>query len=104
MLRPEVAVDYPYPAAFTQGYDPEIIDYHAHNTLRQLLELAPTSKLMYSSDAKFIPELYYLAAKWGRQIVAEVLDEAIAEAELTAIEAETIAIAILRQNALDLYH
>ena len=83
------------------------------NTLRQLLELAPTSKIMYSSDAKFIPELYYLAAKWGRQIVAEVLDEAIsfagarsaiADGELTATEAETIAIAILRQNALDLYH
>ena len=74
------------------------------NTLRQLLELAPTSKLMYSSDAKFIPELYYLAAKWGRQIVAEVLDEAIASEELTATEAETIAIAILRQNALTLYH
>ncbi len=73
------------------------------NTLRQLLELAPTSKLMYSSDAKFIPELYYLAAKWGRQIVAEVLEEAIADSELTAKEAETIAIAILRQNALDLY-
>lgn len=74
------------------------------NTLRQLLELAPTNKIMYSSDAKFIPELYYLAAKWGRQILAEVLDEAIASGELTATEAETIAIAILRQNALDLYH
>lgn len=74
------------------------------NALRQLLELAPTSKLMYSSDAKFIPELYYLAAKWGRQIVAEVLEEAIADGELTATEAETVAIAILRQNALDLYH
>lgn len=73
------------------------------NTLRQLLELAPTSKLMYSSDAKFIPELYYLAAKWGRQIVAEVLDEAIADSELTATEAERIAIAILRENALALY-
>ena len=74
------------------------------HTLRQLLELAPTSKLMYSSDAKFIPELYYLAAKWGRQILAEVLDEAIAEKELTATEAEMIAYAILRQNALDLYN
>lgn len=74
------------------------------NTLRQLLELAPTSKLMYSSDAKFIPDLYYLAAKWGRQILAEVLDEAIADGELTTTEAEMIAIAILRQNALDLYH
>ncbi len=57
--------------------------------------------------------MYYLAAKWGRQILAEVLDEAIsfagarsaiADSELTATEAETIASAILRQNALNLYH
>jgi predicted TIM-barrel fold metal-dependent hydrolase len=74
------------------------------NTLRQLLELASTSKIMYSSDAKFIPDLYYLAAKWGRQIVAEVLEEAISEGELTGTEAERVAIAILRQNALNLYH
>ncbi|MFB8789757.1 MAG: amidohydrolase family protein [Potamolinea sp.] len=30
------------------------------STVQQLLELAPTSKLMYSSDAHNIPELYYL--------------------------------------------
>ncbi len=59
---------------------------------------------MYSADAKFIPELYYLAAKWGRQIVADVLEGASADLELTATEAETIAIAILRQNALEVYH
>ncbi|MGV2829736.1 amidohydrolase family protein [Myxosarcina sp. GI1(2024)] len=73
------------------------------NTLRQLLELSPTSKLMYSSDAKFIPDLYYLAAKWSRQILAEVLEEAIADSDLTTKEAEAIAIAILRNNALALY-
>ena len=33
LLRPQVAVDYPYPAAFTQGYDPEIINHHARHTL-----------------------------------------------------------------------
>ena len=36
--------------------------------------------------------------------IAKILDEAIAQKELTATEAETIAIAILRQNALNLYH
>ncbi|MEI1375076.1 hypothetical protein PQG02_26700 [Nostoc sp. UHCC 0926] len=38
-------------------------------TIRQLLELTPTTKLMYSSDAHSIPELYYLGAKWGRQLL-----------------------------------
>ncbi|MBD2679919.1 MULTISPECIES: amidohydrolase family protein [Nostoc] len=72
-------------------------------TIRQLLELTPTSKLMYSSDAHSIPELYYLAAKWGRQLLGEVLEQAIQDSDITASEAEAIAFAILRQNALSLY-
>ncbi|MBF2007463.1 MAG: amidohydrolase family protein [Chlorogloeopsis fritschii C42_A2020_084] len=71
--------------------------------LRQLLELTPSSKVMYSSDAHSIPELYYLGAKWGRQILAEVLEEAIRDCDLTANEADDIAVAILRKNALALY-
>jgi uncharacterized protein len=73
------------------------------DTIHQLLELTPTSKLMYSSDAHSIPELYYLAAKWGRQLLAEVLEQAIQDTDITASEAEAIALAILRQNALALY-
>ncbi|MEH2071460.1 MAG: amidohydrolase family protein [Nostoc sp.] len=72
-------------------------------TIQQLLELTPTSKLMYSSDAHSIPELYYLAAKWGRQVLAEVLEQAIEDSDITAIEAEAIAFAILRENAVALY-
>jgi uncharacterized protein len=71
--------------------------------IRQLLELAPTSKLMYSSDAHSIPELYYLAAKWGRQLLGEVLEQAIRDSDITANEAEAIATAVLRENALSLY-
>jgi uncharacterized protein len=71
--------------------------------IRQLLELTPTSKLMYSSDAHSIPELYYLAAKWGRQLLGEVLDQAIQDSDLTGDEAFAIATAILRENALLLY-
>jgi uncharacterized protein len=72
-------------------------------TMRQLLELTPTTKLMYSSDAHSIPELYYLGAKWGRQILGEVLDRAIADSDLTTAEAEDIALAILHDNACGLY-
>ena len=54
------------------------------STLQQLLELAPTSKLMYSSDAHNIPELYYLGAKWGREVLGQVLDEAVKDSDLTA--------------------
>jgi hypothetical protein len=72
--------------------------------MRQLLELAPTSKLLYSSDAHNIPELYYLGAKWGRKVLAQVLDEAIADSDLTTTEAESIAVAILSGNARKLHH
>lgn len=71
--------------------------------IRQLLELAPSSKLMYSSDAHSIPELYYLGAKWGRQILAEVLEEAIRDSDLNASQADDIAVAVLRENAISLY-
>lgn len=73
------------------------------NALQMLLELAPTSKILYSSDAHFIPELYYLGAKWGRHGLGQVLDQAIAEGDLTAVEAEQIANEILHGNATRLY-
>jgi predicted TIM-barrel fold metal-dependent hydrolase len=66
--------------------------------LREALELAPFSKLMYASDAARTPELYYLGAKWWREALAEVLSAA-----LPAREAEQAGRAILRENALALY-
>jgi uncharacterized protein len=66
--------------------------------VRQALELAPVSKLLYGSDAARTPELYFLAAKWWREALAEVL-----VAELPAGEADEAARAILRENAIALY-
>jgi uncharacterized protein len=65
--------------------------------VRQALELAPVSKLLYASDAARTPELYYLAAKWWREALADVLPELLGE------EAEEAARMILRGNALELY-
>ncbi len=66
--------------------------------LRQALELAPWSKLLYASDAARAPELYYVAAKWWREALAEVLPRL-----LPAGDAEAAATAILRENGLLLY-
>lgn len=66
--------------------------------VRQALELAQVSKLLYASDAARTPELYFLAAKWWREALAEVLAD-----ELPASEAEEAGRAILRENALGLY-
>jgi hypothetical protein len=66
--------------------------------LRQALELAPVSKLLYASDAARTPELYYLAAKWWREALAEVLGEL-----LPPREAEEAGRMVLRENADRLY-
>jgi hypothetical protein len=66
--------------------------------LREALELAPVSKLLYASDAARTPELYFLAAKWWREALAEVLADALPPGE-----AEAAGRAILRDNALALY-
>jgi uncharacterized protein len=68
------------------------------DALREALELAPVSKLLYASDAARTPELYYLAAKWWREALAEVLADA-----LPPDEAERDGRAVLRENALALY-
>jgi uncharacterized protein len=65
--------------------------------LREALELAPVSKLLYASDAARAPELYYVAAKWWREALAEVLPELYGE------DAEWAARRVLRENALELY-
>jgi uncharacterized protein len=66
--------------------------------VRQALELAPVSKLLYASDAARTPELYYVAAKWWREALAEVLTET-----LEPHEAEVAGEQILRENAHALY-
>ena len=71
--------------------------------LQQLMELAPTTKIMFSSDARLIPEMYYLAAKWGRNTLGDVLDRAVADSDLTVEEAERAARRILHENARRLY-
>ena len=43
LLRPEAAARRPYPAAFTEGYDPEVVERHARHTLfyrRSIREVA----------------------------------------------------------------
>jgi predicted TIM-barrel fold metal-dependent hydrolase len=72
--------------------------WRAAEMVREALELAPVSKLLYASDAARAPELYYLAARGWRAALAEVLWEALEPAEAAAAARR-----ILRENALGLY-
>ena len=66
--------------------------------VREALELAPWSKLLYASDASSAPELYFVAASRWRRALAVVLPELLHEADAVAA-----AHAILRENALRIY-
>ena len=72
-------------------------------TVSGLLELAPLNKIMYSSDASLIPELFYLGAAHGREVLAEVLTECCDNGDLSPREAEQAGSWILARNARSLY-
>ncbi|MFN4294558.1 MAG: hypothetical protein ACK4JD_10535, partial [Thermoflexales bacterium] len=98
--------------AFEQG-EPVRIAHKALNdwlvwaaleiAVRAALELAPISKIMFSTDAHLIPETFYLGARCGREVIAEVLSEAVADGDLSPAEADAAALDILHRNAARLY-
>jgi hypothetical protein len=70
---------------------------------RELLGLAPASKLLFSTDASLVPELYWIGARVGRQALARVLDEHIADGVLDEPTATDWAERMLWRNAEALY-
>jgi uncharacterized protein len=79
------------------GYN-EMIDF-----TRAAFDVAPFSKLLYSSDGVGIPEIHWLSALDGRRIWGQVLGERVANGELSITEAEAAGVAVLRDNAMRLY-
>jgi predicted TIM-barrel fold metal-dependent hydrolase len=73
------------------------------DVFRRALELAPTTKLMYSSDGYEVPEWYYLAAERTRTDLADVLVDLVEEGYLTESYAEETGERILRENAVRVY-
>ena len=69
----------------------------------QLLGLTATSKILFSTDAYSIPDIYWLAARWGRWGLARALEAAMACGALTEAEALESAQAMLSGNAARLY-
>ncbi len=81
-----------------------------HNTgalsqtlIRETLELVPFGKLLFSSDAYGLAELYYLGAEMFRHGLSAVLSELIKEGETTSQDADHAASLIARDNARRIY-
>jgi hypothetical protein len=114
---PLVLLHASYPYVREQGYLAAIypnvyadlglaVPYVAANIpalLREAFALAPTSKLLFSTDAYSIPDIFWIAARWGRRGLATVLGEMIELGALTSDEALGIAGDVLGGNAARLY-
>jgi predicted TIM-barrel fold metal-dependent hydrolase len=70
---------------------------------RQAISLTPMSKILFSTDAYSLPDIYWLAARWGRWGFAKILDELIEIGAFTQAEALEAAHQILHGNAEKLY-
>ena len=70
---------------------------------RAALGVAPTSKLVYSSDGIGAPELHWISAMDGRRVLGEALGEMVSYGELSLSGAEAVGENVLRANATRLY-
>jgi predicted TIM-barrel fold metal-dependent hydrolase len=70
---------------------------------RQALGVAPSSKLMYSSDGIGVPELHWISALDGRRAIGQALGEMVSHGELHLSDAEAAGEDVLRANATRLY-
>jgi uncharacterized protein len=70
---------------------------------RQALGVAPSSKLMYSSDGIGVPELHWISAIDGRRVIGEALGELVSRGELDLAAAEATGENVLRATATRLY-
>jgi len=70
---------------------------------RQALSIAPASKLMFSTDGINVPEMHWVGAMRGRNIIGQVLDELIDADEIDQEQAYHLAQFILRDTARIVY-
>ncbi|XP_077220169.1 nodulin/glutamine synthase-like protein isoform X2 [Tasmannia lanceolata] len=73
------------------------------SAVKELLELAPIKKVMFSTDGYAFPETFYLGAKRARETVLSVLSDACDDGDLTIPEAVEAVEDIFKHNALRLY-
>lgn len=71
--------------------------------VRQVMEIAPFSKVLFSSDAYGLAELYTVSAHLWRREMDRLLDEWIAGDWVTADDARRIATMIASENAQRVY-
>lgn len=69
----------------------------------EIMEAVPLSKILFGSDAYNLPELYWLAARWGKRFLSDALAVYVREGVLTHEEALEAARMILYKNNRAVY-
>jgi len=75
----------------------------SESLVRESLELAPFGKLLFSSDACGLAELYLLGAQLFRRGLTQVLSELVEVGEMTAADAAHVGELVVRENARRVY-
>ncbi|KAI4349084.1 hypothetical protein L6164_009723 [Bauhinia variegata] len=73
------------------------------SSVKELLELAPINKVMFSTDGYAFPETFYLGAKRSREVIFSVLRDACVDGDLSIPEAVEAAKDIFQRNATHFY-
>jgi uncharacterized protein len=76
---------------------------HSATVLAEAMELAPWTKLLYSSDAFGLPEFVYLGAMLFRRAMDRVLGSWTTNGDCTPAIAESIRSAVYAGNARRVY-
>ena len=69
------------------------------NYLTKLIGMMPSSKLLYSSDQVYEPELFWLPARFARRALEQTLSAAVGAEYLTTATGQSIGRGILANNA-----
>ncbi|MBL8269910.1 amidohydrolase family protein [Steroidobacter sp.] len=70
----------------------------------EIMEAVPLSKILFGSDAYHLPELYWLAARWGKRFLTQALAVYVTEGILSEEEALEGARMILYKNNRAVYN
>ncbi|KAL6585412.1 hypothetical protein OROMI_002056 [Orobanche minor] len=73
------------------------------SSVKELLELAPINKVMFSTDGCGFPESFYLGAKKAREVIFAVLRDSCIHGDLSFAEAIQAAKDIFSENSRQLY-
>ncbi len=70
---------------------------------REVMEAVPVSKILFGSDTFHLPELYWVAGRWGKRFLSQALGVYVEQGVLTEAEALEAARRILYGNNREVY-